>query len=79
MGGEVGRRQRAEEAEQMRQGDDHVGTEQLDPRVRLRQFVREGRFNPDYRWIRVWCIYPTVGHLGHLTGRQPWLSALWGQ
>lgn len=34
-----------------------VGTEQLDPRVRLRQFGGEGRSNPDYRWIRVYLSY----------------------
>jgi hypothetical protein len=34
-----------------------AGTEQLDPRLRLRQFGREGRFNPNYRWIQVYLYY----------------------
>lgn len=34
-----------------------VGKEQLDPRVRLKQFGREGRSNPYCRWVRVCLSY----------------------
>lgn len=34
-----------------------VGKEQLDPRVRLKQFGREGRSNPYCWWVRVCLSY----------------------